>query len=194
MAVSARGRRSGRRGSGTGNEFNGRQKRCRVRLGSLGHRPDNPRVTALLFGLAQQTAAPPHSRMPPVKSANDQLEPAHPMIATFQMGELVQQERCSLVDARFRPKLSRHEQPRSAANRPEHGRYSPGHEAKARSLGEPQPSRQLGSTGLPLFRGWVNFLHQSLKSHDSQKGEKPPPDCTREHDAQHQILPASALR
>ena len=195
MAVSAGGQRCGRSGSGSRNEFNGRQECCRVSLGTLGHRPDDPGITTLFFGLAQQTAAPPHGRMPPVKSADDELEPAHPVIATFQMRKLVQQERRSLVEARFRPELTT-APAAGACRRSPRASAVPGRaqDKEHGASASPNRSAKLSRTRLPLLRCRVDLLHQAVESHDPHKSEYPPGDGTGQHHGQHNVLPAPASR
>ena len=197
MAVSAGGRRCGRSGSGTRNEFNGRQESSRVSLGSLGHRPDDPGITALFLGLAQQTAAPPDGRMPPVKSADDQLEPAHPVIAPLQVRQLVQQERRPLVEARRRPELRRHQQPGPAADRPEHRRHPAGHQAKRRSLGQspadPASSavracHSSGAGSISFINRWKRMIRTNARAHQATA-----PDSTTASTRCSQLQPAGRL-
>ena len=120
----------------TGNVFEGRQQGGRISPGTARHRPDDPGVAALLLGFAQGAAEPPDGRVPPVQPGDDQLDPADPMVAPFQMSQLVEHQRRPLLLVQGRPELPRHQQPGTESDRPEHRRDFPRHHADDRGTSQ----------------------------------------------------------
>jgi hypothetical protein len=53
--------------------------------------PQHPGIAARLFGLFDPAAQPPCQREPPVQAEHNQLQPANPVIAAAQVGQLVSQ-------------------------------------------------------------------------------------------------------
>ena len=56
-------------------------------------------------------ASPPEDGVPPVQPGHDQFEPANPVVAPLQVGQLMEQERSTFILPHFRPEFLRQQQP-----------------------------------------------------------------------------------
>ena len=82
-----------------------------VGLAGLGECPHDPGVATLLLDVVQRLPRPPEHRVPPVERRHDQLDDPHAVIATVQMGELVNDQSRALVVVEAFPEIGRDDQP-----------------------------------------------------------------------------------
>ena len=70
----------------------------------------HPSVAAEVRFLAQSQPNKPHDRVPPIEPADDQLGPAHPVVAAPKMRQLVVYDGLSAYLIKLLPQLSREDQ------------------------------------------------------------------------------------
>ena len=92
-----------------------------VAFRAIGECPADPRVATQVLGLVNLPPNQPHQRIPPIDGRNDQLDDAHPVIASPQMGELVSQNqgRALVIELAMQP--HRQNDRRATAGEPQQG-------------------------------------------------------------------------
>ena len=145
MPAAAGGRRDGRCGWGSRDEFNSRQQCGRVSAGSFGHGPDDPRIAALFLSFAQTTSGPPDDRVPPVQPDDNKFEPANPVVAAAS-------------DAPIHGAGATSAQPRPSLVQSSDGNNSRGLRPMAQSMGGTRPgNKQAGGHELNPKRAASSF-------------------------------------
>ena len=133
------------RATGLLEEIQGIEQGFGIRSDRVGERPDDPGVAALFLGVAQRDPHPPHERVPPEQGGHEQLEEPDEMIASPQVGQLVDDQRRSLPRIEPLPELLRDDQRGAAPRRTRSSaRSGPGPTRGRRPAGAPSagPSRR----------------------------------------------------
>ena len=150
-------------------------KRGRIGLGSSRHRPDNPGIAALFLSLAQRAAGPPDDRVPPVQASRRSIRASGPSGRAASDAPARGARAMSARPGSCCPELDRHQQPRSAADRPEHRRHPPRHQAQAAGVDSgraARPALRCGSCHSPGTG--CTSCSMSLKPDDPHHCERPP--------------------
>jgi hypothetical protein len=118
--------------------------------------------------------------MPPVQAQNDQFQPAHPMVAAAQVGQLVGQERLLLLLAQARPQSRRQQQPRPAAQRQQQGRYGSREEPYGGTAPQAHTPGQVLHSLHDFRRRRAGTAQQAPEAPQAPAGHQPPYRGTRQ--------------
>ena len=171
---------------------------CRgISWGLFGTEGEDGRVAALLFGLLQAAGRPPGDRMPPVKSQDKHLEPAHEMIAPADVHQFVSHQQAAFSQRERLQEVTRQEQERPERARPDQGRNRPVDEPYRRTAAEADRASDL--VGLIAKRAGVVLgrCDQSSKSPHTQRDGGQYDQCPADPDGRDeriQIRPRSKVQ
>ena len=127
----------------------------------------------MLLGLAEPTASPPDDGVPPVEPGDCQVEPAHPVVFSFEVCELMGQKGRPLPLVEIGPEIRRHEQPGLAAQRPEHGGNSSRGQPDRRGAFQAKLPGHLVDLGLNVGRRGLKIPQQALEADDPHGCQEP---------------------
>ena len=108
----------------------------------------HPGVAALVLGGEEPDAGQPRQRIPPEQATDQQFQPADPVIAANQVGQLVDQQGRPPLVVQPGQQRGREEQPGPTADGPEQRRHRAGDEPYPRTATQAKPVGQV-AVGLP---------------------------------------------
>ena len=134
--------------------------------------PLDPGVAAQILGLMESAANPPDHRVPPVEHGNHQLGPAHPMIATAQMGQFVRQHHRRLLVVELAHQPGRQGDDRPASHPPDHGDAIAVDQPQIGNAAHAQLPGQLRDHGLPALRGRQRSPDHAIEPDDPPQRDR----------------------
>jgi hypothetical protein len=152
----------------------GLEQRRRVRATGGWHEGGDPRVAAEVGLLAEPPANPPRHGMPPVQARDEHAEPAHPVVAATQVGELVMDDGVATDVVELIPQAPGQDEAGVAAA-PDHRRDRLVDHAGARGGREPERRRGVGDAAHRVGRrrrGAPHEVAQTKRAERDEQGEE----------------------